>query len=270
MVKTDVYSIAGTKKGQVDLPSQFSEPVRADLIKRAVLAQQSHSYQRYGADPRAGTKQGNATPKRRHKYRTTYGPGISRIKRKFSWRRGLRFGFIGAFVASAVSGRKAFPPRANKILAEQINVRERRKAIRSAIAATAVKDLIVVRNHQISNLKSLPLIVEDKLESLNKAKAVTGALVKLGLNAELARSSKRKVRAGKGKMRGRRHKTKVGPLIVVGNKCDVIRAARNIPGVDVMVVDSLNAELLAPGTVAGRLTVWTNSAIERLKGGLFV
>lgn len=271
MVKTNVYSITGTKKkGKVSLPSQFQEPIRGDLIRRAVLAQQSHRRQQYGADPNAGTRQGDATPKRRQSYGTTYGYGVSRIKRKIMSRSGLRFRWVGAFVASARGGRKAFPPTAEKKFAEKINKKERRKAIRSAIAATVEKELVGARNHQIKDAKNVPLVVENKIEKLKKAKDVKAALEKLGLASELERVSRRKVRAGRGKTRGRKYKTKVGPLVVVGKKCPVIKAARNLLGVDVATVDSLNAELLAPGAVAGRLTVWTKNAIERLnKEGIF-
>ena len=75
----------------------------------------------------------------------------------------------------------------------------------------------------------------------------------------------RKVRAGKGKMRGRKMKKTVGPLIVVAEDEGIKKAARNMPGVDVETVDSLNVELMAPGTHPGRLTIWTRSAIEQLK-----
>ena len=167
-MKVDTYSITGAKKEQVELPIQFLESIRGDLIRRAVLAQQSHSYQPYGSDPLAGTRQGYATPKRRRKYRTTYGHGVSRIKRKHAWHRGLRFGWVGAFVANAIGGRKAFPPQANKVIAEKINTKERRKSIRSAIAATTKKDLVEMRGHKIADVKSLPLVVEDKFETLNE------------------------------------------------------------------------------------------------------
>jgi len=264
-MKADIYSITGAKKAQIELPAQFQELIRADLIKRAVLAQQSHGYQPYGADPLAGTRQGFATPKRRKRYGTTYGHGISRVKRKFSWSRGLRFAWVGAFVASAIGGRKAFPPQANKVIAEKINTKERRKSIRSAIAATANKAQVEKRNHQIKDVKSIPLVVEDKFETLKKAKDIKDALTKLGLSKDLDRASKRKVRAGRGTTRGRKYKTKVGPLLVVGKKdCAAVKAARNLPGVNIVDVSNLNAELLAPGTQAGRLTVWTQSAIERL------
>jgi len=264
-MKTDILTLEGKKQTTIDLPMQFSEIVRPDLIKKAVLALQSRRYQPYGADPRAGTKQGEATPKRRRKYRTTYGFGVSRIKRKALWRRGMRFGWVGAFVANAVGGRKAFPPKAEKILEKKINKKENRRAIRSAIAATTSKDLVELRNHQISEVKALPIIVEDKLQDLVKTKDVQVALVNLGLKSELERVKQKKVRAGRGTTRGRKYITKKGPLIVVGKKCPLIKAIKNIPGSDVAEVQNLNAELLAPGAQPGRLTIFTKSALEKLQ-----
>lgn len=264
-MKVDVYSLSGQKKSQIDVPSQFNETVRFDLIKRAVIAQQSNSYQPHGSNKLAGTRQGEAMPKRRQKYRTTYGFGVSRIKRKIMWRRGRRFGWVGSFVANAIGGRKAFPPRAEKVIAEKINRKERRKAIRSAIAATANLELVKKRNHCVSEIKIVPLIVEDKFEAIKKSKDVKNVLIKLGLSAELSRTSKRKVRAGRGTMRGRKYKRKVGPLVVVSKKCDAIKAARNIAGADIITVDCLSAELLAPGTQPGRLAIWTKKAIEKMK-----
>jgi len=75
----------------------------------------------------------------------------------------------------------------------------------------------------------------------------------------------RKVRAGKGKMRGRKMKQAVGPLLVITKNEGVAEAARNLPGIEVASVENLNAELLAPGTHPGRLTVWTSSAFEKLE-----
>ncbi|NOR47934.1 MAG: 50S ribosomal protein L4, partial [Methanosarcinaceae archaeon] len=74
------------------------------------------------------------------------------------------------------------------------------------------------------------------------------------------------IRAGKGKLRGRKYKHKKSVLIVAGEQSLITKAANNLSGVDVATVDSLNAELLAPGTHAGRLTIWTESAISNLEG----
>jgi len=54
-------------------------------------------------------------------------------------------------------------------------------------------------------------------------------------------------------------------LLVVSNKGGLNKAARNVPGVDVVGVKDLCAEDLAPGGDPGRLTVWTKSAIEDLE-----
>jgi large subunit ribosomal protein L4e len=60
-------------------------------------------------------------------------------------------------------------------------------------------------------------------------------------------------------------KQAVGPLLVITKNEGVAEAARNLPGIEVASVENLNAELLAPGTHPGRLTVWTTSAFEKLE-----
>jgi len=106
----------------------------------------------------------------------------------------------------------------------------------------------------------------DEIQSLKKTKDIEEALINIGVCADIFRvKESRKVRAGKGKMRGRKMKQAVGPLLVITKNEGVAEAARNLPGVDVVSVENLNAELLAPGTHPGRLTVWTNSAFEKVE-----
>ncbi len=262
-MKSAIYSITGEKTSEIDLPFQFSEPIREDLVKRAVLAVRSAMRQPYGTDPLAGTKQGRPTKKRRKAYGTSYGIGMTRIKQKALWKRGRRFGWVSAFVANALKGRAAFPPVAERIFEEKINRKEKWKAVRSAIAATAIKEL-VERKNTVYGIKSIPLIVEDKFESLKKTKEVVAALEKLGLQKELERISERTIRAGKGKMRGRKYRTRCGPLIIVSKACSLENAASNLLGVDVVQVKNLNAYLLAPSASPGRLAIWTKGAIETL------
>ena len=92
-----------------------------------------------------------------------------------------------------------------------------KKAIRGAIAATISPERVKERGHKIP--KNYPFVIDDKFESLKKTKEVEKALEKIGVKEELLRSSIKKIRAGKGKMRGRLYKKKTGPLIVVGNNC---------------------------------------------------
>ena len=72
------------------------------------------------------------------------------------------------------------------------------------------------------------------------------------------------MRAGKGKLRGRKYQRKTGPLLVVSKDCSLEKSACNIPGIDVVQINNINAELLAPGTHLGRLTLFTQAAIEKL------
>ena len=90
-------------------------------------------------------------------------------------------------------------------------------------------------------------------------------LNKLGLSEELERSSLKRQNTGNARRRGRPFKTRKGPLFVVSKPCALLKSAVNVPGVDVVSVESLNAELLAPGTDYGRLTLYTKSAIETLE-----
>ena len=87
----------------------------------------------------------------------------------------------------------------------------------------------------------------------------------LGLGDDLRRARDgRKIRAGKATMRGRVHKTPKSVLLVVANKDGLAKAARNLPGVDVVAAKDLSAEDLAPGGDMGRLTVFTAAAVEAL------
>ncbi|MFH0868865.1 MAG: 50S ribosomal protein L4 [archaeon] len=263
-MKAHVYSITGEKTSEIDLPAQFSEPVRTDLIKRAALAIMSHDHQPYGTNPIAGAKQGKAWSKRRSRYGGTYGKGISRVARKAMSHRGSQFNWVGALGAQTVKGVKAFPPEVEKIFAEKINIKEKKKATRSAIAATAVRELVAAK-HTIEGVKAIPIIIEDKFEDTKKSSDVVAVLEKLGLEKELARTSEKKVRAGKGKARARKYKTKVGPLIIVSKSCSLQNAAKNIAGVEVVSVKNLNAAQLAPGARPSRLAIWTHAALNLMQ-----
>ncbi len=262
MIKVKTKTMEGKQGKELTLPTQFNEPVRNDLIKLAVLALQSNRRQPYGAKPEAGKRASAKLSRRRHDYRGSYGYGISRVPRKIFSRRGTRMNWEGAFAPGTRGGRRAHPPKAEKIWKKKINKKERRKAIRSALSASVIPELVKERGHLV---KDYPLIVDDKFEALEKTKDAKKALEKLGLEEELERCSTRKIRAGKGKSRGRKYKTKKGPLIVVSKECKLIKAASNIPGIDIEIINNINAELLAPGTMPGRATIYTESVIKKLE-----
>merc|ERR1712063_225502 len=90
-------------------------------------------------------------------------------------------------------------------------------------------------------------------------------LKKVGCEEELQRVlDSRKVRAGKGKMRNRRYVMRRGPLVVYNEDNGIVRAMRNIPGVETACVDRLNLLKLAPGGNFGRFIIWTEGAFQKL------
>ena len=259
-MKVKVYNLEGQEVKEIELPKQFEEEVRKDLIRRAFLAIMSHKRVPYGPNPLAGFDVA-WTSKRRRDYRSSYNRGISRVPRKILVRRGNQFIWVGAVVPNARGGRRAHPPKVQKKYYEEINKKERRKAIRAAIAATMIEYFVKKRGHKANSL----VIIKD-FEDIKKTKDFVELLKKLGFEDELKRLEYKKIRAGKGKMRNRKYKRKVGPLVVVSNKeAPVARAALNVPGVDVVTPENLNVELLAPGGEPGRLTIWSEEAIKELK-----
>ncbi len=262
-MKLTVYDHKKTEKGRISLPKQFKEPVRSDLIKRAVLVINANNRQPYGAKPDAGQRASAELSRRRHNYRGAYGHGISRVPRKILTRRGTQMNWVGAVAPNTVKGRRAHPPKAEKVWTRNINKKERRKAIRSAMHACMDSSLVTKRGHKTP--EGYPFVVDASFEGLGKTKDVRQALIALGLEEELSRVDYRKVRPGKGKMRGRKYKSKVGPLVVVSGKCELLKAARNIPGVNAIMVHKLNAKSLAPNATLGRMCIFTEKAIERLE-----
>src|SRR3989338_6156532 len=148
-MKLPIIDTKSKKLGEQDLPQQFSEAFRPDLIHRAVQALQSSARQSYGNHPEAGKRSSSKTSKRRRKYRGTYGFGISRVNRKILSRRGTRFSWVGAFSAQTRGGRRAHPPKSDKDFSLKINKKENQKAIRSAIAASFNREIVAERGHLI-------------------------------------------------------------------------------------------------------------------------
>lgn len=262
-MKVAVVDVAKGEIGKIELPQQFNEEFHPGLIARAALAVESGLRQPFGADPEAGKRYSAKLSRRRRDYKGAYGHGISRVPRKTMSHSGTRFNWTGALAPGTVGGRQAHPPKAEKVWVKKINKKENRKAIRSALAATMSAQIVGNRGHVVP--KGYPFIASSEIEGIAKTKAVIDALRKFGFDGELSRISRRSIRPGRGKGRGRRYKEKKGPLIVVSKEnSGLARAARNIVGIDVAVVSRLNAHLLAPGTAAGRLALFTAAAIERL------
>lgn len=252
-----MLSLDGKVMKSVSLPPAFSATIRPELIRRAVLAEQTRTLQPKGTFPLAGLQTTAEYKGRKEDYRSIKNRGISRLPRE-KLPKG-RFGRV-RIVPFSVKGRRAHPPKPEKKIVELINKKERQKAIVSALAATASIEAVRARGHVVDGLK-LPVIVENRLEELAKTREVKAALHALGFAPDLARSARSRHARG-GRKGGHRERKSV--LIVVGEDRGILRAARNIPGVDAVLAGELSARLLAPGGLPGRLALYTESALAKL------
>lgn len=251
-----VYDLEGNEVSKIELPKVFDYEVREDIIKRAYLSALTARIQPQGRDPMAG--------KRTTAESWGVGYGIARVPRVKGERHPKAA--QAAFVTMAVGGRRAHAPRVEKVIHERINKKERRLAIRSAIAATAKKEWVLRRGHILPEKLTLPIVVKSDIENIETTKQAKEFLMKMGLWSDVMRVYKRiKIRAGKGKMRGRRYKEGKSLLVVLSGKCKALKAFRNLPGVTVAYVNNLSVIHLAPGGVPGRLTLWSEEAIKRLE-----
>jgi large subunit ribosomal protein L4e len=245
--------VGGKPSDSMSFPSVFSAPFRPDMIRKVVVALHSRSYQPKGRDPMAG------------KRTTAESVGVGRDLARVPRVKGDRFpkASQGAFAPMTVKGRLTHPPSPQRKLAKRINAKERLLALWSAVAATASRDLVASRGHEVEKVVNIPLVVSDEVQKLKSTAEAKNALEGLGLWEDVRRARKGvKIRAGKGPARGRRLKRPRGPLLVVLRDEGIAKAARNLTGVDVVEASSLNVEDLAPGTHPGRLTAWTKSALE--------
>jgi large subunit ribosomal protein L4e len=261
-LKTTVFGLDGARRGEVELPPQFSEEYRPDLIRRAYHAEASARLQPKGIFLLAGLQTSARYYGRRHAWRQIINTGRSRLPREK-----IPGGGTGRvrIVPHARSGRRAHPPKAEKNLRERINFKENNKAVRSALGACANPALVRARGHAVNNGFSAPIVVDDSFESLSRVKDAKKVFKALGVENDLERASRaRKKRSGRARMRKGGYRVPKSVLVVFGDDKGVWRAVRNLPGVDAVRVDKLNAELLAPGGDAGRLCVFTQSALAKM------
>lgn len=171
----------------------------------------------------------------------------------------------GAFGNMCRKGRMFAPTKTWRRWHRKISINQRRYAVVSAVAATAVPSLVLARGHRIEKVNEIPLVVSSKFEQLSKTKAAIELLKNLNAYVDVEKvKDSRKIRAGKGKMRNRRYTQRRGPLIIYEKDDGIVAAFRNLPGVELVSVYSLNLLTLAPGGHLGRFCLWTESAFSKL------
>ncbi|MCH7568241.1 MAG: 50S ribosomal protein L4 [Nanoarchaeota archaeon] len=255
MVKTILYDIKGKKKGNVELPNIFASKIREDIV--AKYLEVSKFIQPYATDPEAGKKHSasGTISHKRHDWKGHYGRGISRIPRKTMWRRGTQFMWIGAEVSSTRGGRRSHPPKGIG-KEKKINKKEIKLAMNSAFAATADDKYILKRYDSINKLNiKVPIVIESGLDEA-KTKDILSMLKNILGEFNSIIFKNKKIRAGRGKSRGRKYKSNAGLLLVKG-KDEKIKMSR----VDIKSINEISILDLYP---LGRLTVYTEKALEEL------
>ncbi|KAJ5832029.1 hypothetical protein N7474_000340 [Penicillium riverlandense] len=240
------------------LPSVFSAPIRPDIVQQVHTGMAKNKRQPYAVSEKAG-EQTSAE---------SWGTGraVARIPRVSGG--GTHRAGQAAFGNQCRSGRMFAPTKVWRKWHQKVNLNQKRFATASALAASSVPALLFARGHRVATVPEVPLVVDSKAAAITKTKAAIALLQALGAGSELVKVQKsRKMRAGKGKLRNRRFRQRRGPLVVYNPETDgtdLVRAFRNIPGVETSPVFSLNLLQLAPGGHLGRFIVWTSSAFEAL------
>ncbi|MEM3227709.1 MAG: 50S ribosomal protein L4 [Candidatus Micrarchaeaceae archaeon] len=255
-MKANILDINGKLRSELEMQSAFEEPVREDIIRRAVLAESSLALQPQAHSVMAGIQTTASYFGAMSSYRTGRHVGHAiRPKEK------LGGGVQGKVrrIPSAVKGRRAHPHMVEKILVERINLKEYRKALRSAVAATASNSYVKRKPEGVQ----LPIIISDEIEAVPKTKSIMNIMKNLKLSSFIE-SCKASKHIKRGRSGNERHYRKSVLLVVSRKDAPAIKAARNIAGADACDVHSIKAGLLAPGGMPGRLVVWSESAFKSI------
>jgi large subunit ribosomal protein L4e len=242
------------------LPTVFKSPIRPDIVQSVHTGMAKNKRQPSAVSSKAGHQTSAES----------WGTGraVARIPRVSGG--GTHRAGQAAFGNQCRSGRMFAPTKTWRKWHIKVPQGQRRFATASAVAASAAVPLVQARGHRVSKVPELPLVISSAAFSdLTKTRAAVSLLKAVGAYEDVVKVTKsRKIRAGKGKLRDRRHRQRRGPLVIF-NPADetstaVVKAFRNIPGVETCSVNALNLLQLAPGGHLGRFVIWTESAFNAL------
>lgn len=256
-----VFSLNGEEVGQVNKAAVFDCPLRRDLVQFVHTNMNKNRRQPYSVKNDFGPM-GIVAGHQHSAHSWGTGRAVSRIPRVSGG--GTHRAGQAAFGNMCRGGRMFAPTKVFRRWHRKINKTQRRQATAAAVAATGLTPLVQGRGHKVDNVKECPIVVANDIESMKQTKLAFQCLKDLGLKDELVRCKRKQNRPGVGSMRGRRFKRRRGPLIVYKNDDGIVKAFRNIPGVDICQVSRLNLLQLAPGGHVGRLVIWSQAAFEEM------
>ncbi|KAI8053582.1 ribosomal protein L4 domain-containing protein [Thamnidium elegans] len=252
----NVYTECGKNvAATVPLPAVFKAPIRPDIVGFVHTNMAKNKRQAYAVADNAG-EQTSAE---------SWGTGraVARIPRVNG--SGTHRAGQAAFGNMCRGGRMFAPTKTWRKWHVKTNLNQKRFATASALAASALPSLVMARGHRVEKIEEVPLVVADSVEKLTKTKEAVALLKSLNAYSDVVKvSNSRKLRAGQGKLRNRRHRQRRGPLVIYNEDNGLVKAFRNLPGLELVNVRRLNLLQLAPGGHLGRFIIWTQSAIALL------
>ncbi|KAB8360734.1 hypothetical protein FH972_024469 [Carpinus fangiana] len=258
-----IISADGAASSQtLPLPAVFKAPIRTDIVQQVHTGMAKNKRQPYAVSEKAGHQTSAES----------WGTGraVARIPRVSGG--GTHRAGQAAFGNMCRSGRMFAPTKVWRKWHVKINLGQKRFATTSALAASSVPALLFARGHSVSHVPEVPLVVSSdafKGAAITKTSKAVALLRAVGAGPDLEKvANSRKLRAGKGKLRGRRYTQRRGPLVVYDPETDgkdLVKAFRNISGVETSSVYALNLLQLAPGGHLGRFIVWTSAAFAALE-----
>jgi large subunit ribosomal protein L4e len=257
-MKIQILDIGGKKKSEMTT-NLFEEPIREDIIFKVVEAEKLWHPNAPKFEAGMARSASGTLTKRRKVWKSDRGKGLSRLPRKIMWRRGTQFSWVGAIVPSTRGGRRAHPPKGSVNL-KKINKKELIKALFSSLSYISSKKEIQKKYSSLSDKEikmDLPIVIEEKFLTINTKETLASLKNILGDLYEVA-IQKKTIRAGIGKLRGRKNKKNAGLLLVVGKN-----QKKKIKGIEVIKSDDLVVGDLA--TNGARLTMFTEEAIKELE-----
>eukprot|EP01118_Nematostelium_gracile_P001861 TRINITY_DN1192_c0_g1_i1.p1 TRINITY_DN1192_c0_g1~~TRINITY_DN1192_c0_g1_i1.p1 ORF type:complete len:390 (+),score=128.46 TRINITY_DN1192_c0_g1_i1:129-1298(+) len=251
-----IYSDSKPTKTHTSLPTVFTTPIRSDIVQDVHSRMNKNKRQAYSVSKYAGHQTSAES----------WGTGraVARIPRVAGG--GTHRAGQGAFGNMCRGGRMFAPTKTWRRWHRKIAIGQKRYALTSALAASAIPALVLARGHRIEQIPEVPLVVDNKtIQNIDKTSKAVALLKAVNAFADVEKvKDSKKVRAGKGKMRNRRYVQRRGPLVVYDENTPLTKAFRNLPGIELAAVSRLNLLQLAPGGHLGRFVIWTQAAFEKL------
>merc|ERR1712227_42655 len=161
-----VQSTSDESGKQVQLPAVFLAPIRPDIVQFVHTSMNKNKRQAYAVNKDAGHQTSAES----------WGTGraVARIPRVPGG--GTHRAGQGAFGNMCRGGRMFNPTKTWRKWHRKINVNQRRYAVCSALAASALPSLVMARGHRISEVAECPLVVDNSVESIDKTQKAVNLL----------------------------------------------------------------------------------------------